>query len=86
MRQGDATTYVYEAEDFKSCDGEGEKFHYPGQIVFRLPELDTNVRLRVEKCDQGVSFSDEVFLLLPVDGARVILLDDLGLGGDVPET
>ena len=74
----DKTTYVYEASDFKTYKQDNKAFRYLKQIIFRLPQEDTNVRLRVEKCDLDVQFSAAVFRLMPVQGARIIILDNLG--------
>ena len=74
----DNTTYSYEASDFKTYQQDGKAFRYPKQIIFRLPQEDTNVRLRVEKCDLDVRFSAAVFRLMPVQGAKIIILDNLG--------
>ena len=74
----DKLTYIYEASDFKEFTSNDKKYRYPGQIIFRLPQEDTNVRLRVESCDLNVEFSEAVFRLLPVAGAKILILDNLG--------
>lgn len=79
VSQEDKTTYVYEASDFKEFTNGDKKYRYPKQIIFRLPQEDTNVRLRVESCDLDVEFSEAVFRLMPSSGARIIILDDLGV-------
>ena len=73
----DKQTYSYEASDFKTYQQNGMAYRYPKQIIFRLPQEDTNVRLRVEKCELNVEFSDAVFTLIPTNGAKILIMDDL---------
>ena len=77
VSDGDSIIYTYEASAFKTYTANHQSWRYPNQILFKLPKQKTDVRLRVEKRDMDVEFSDAVFQLLPPEGARLIVLDSL---------
>ena len=74
VTNGDQLLYRYEASDFKTFEVNEQQWRYPGQIIFRLPPKETDVRLRVEKRDIGLEFSPAVFKLMPPAGAQIIVL------------
>ena len=44
VSQEGKTTYVYEATEFKEMTSGDIKYRYPKQIIFRLPQEDTNIK------------------------------------------
>lgn len=67
--------YAYEASDFQTYTSNGKTYRYAKQIIFRLPQQDTDVRLRVESRELDVEFSERVFMLQPPAGTRIIVMD-----------
>ena len=76
VKNQDQTVYTYEASDFKDYRSEGNTYRFPQKILFSLTAYKTDVRLRIDKVDFDVEFSDAVFMLLPPEGTQVFILED----------
>ena len=76
VKKQDKAVYTYEASDFKDYKSAGNTYRFPTKILFSLPELKTDVRLRVDKVDFNVELSDAVFMLMPQQGSQIFSLED----------
>ena len=76
VRDGDKALYTYEASDFKDTKTDQSSYRFPRKILFSLAKQKTDVRLRIDKVDVDVEFSDAVFMLLPPEGAQIFILDE----------
>ncbi|MBQ9243107.1 MAG: hypothetical protein IJ165_07745 [Proteobacteria bacterium] len=72
---GEKVQYAYEASGFEAVTGaSGLVCTYPREILFSLPDQKTDVRLRIEKRDMDVEFSEAVFQLIPPAGSQIVIM------------